>query len=40
MTKPTEHEALYKILNGVIVGALYLVVVLNAYRLYRYYRFL
>lgn len=40
LTKPTEHETLYKILNAVIVGVLYIVVGLNAYRLYRYYQFL
>lgn len=40
LTKPTEHETLYKILNATIIGILYIVVGLNAYRLYKYYRFL
>jgi hypothetical protein len=40
LTKPTEHETLYKILNGVIIALLYVVVALNAYRLYKYYLFI
>lgn len=39
LTKPTEHEVLYKIVNGAIIAALYVVVGLNCYRLYRYYRY-
>ena len=40
LTKPTENETLYKILNGIIIALLYVVVGLNAYRLYKYYFFI
>lgn len=40
LNKPTENEALYKILNGIIIALLYVVVGLNAYRLYKYYLFI
>lgn len=40
LTKPAEHETLYKIVNVVIIALLYLVVIANGYRLYAYYRFL
>lgn len=40
LTKPAEHEVMYKIINIVIIALLYVVVALNAYRLYRYYKFL
>jgi hypothetical protein len=36
-TTPAEHEVMYKIANFVIILLLYIVVALNAYRLYRYY---
>lgn len=40
LTTPKENEVMYKIVNIVIVGLLFVIVGLNTYRLYRYYKFL
>lgn len=40
LNTPNENELMYKIINVVIVVIMYVIVGLNAYRLYRYHNFL